>query len=595
LLVGYERNYNKRMKQILIALNIFIIIGIYVSLDDDPNNNDLRNKEISNLNDLYKVHIQKKDKVILLEKKHYDWEVIFPINWSVDKFAISNFITLFSHLKFKHLFKYNEILDRGEVLQDYGIDSNSTILTLSKNEDEIIIKIGKKTRDEQAVYCEINFKHEQATEIWRVSSQILDLISPKFSNWLDSKLIRTNLYQIDKISTTFKSPNGTISVTSLQKNKEGEWVFTLPFKAKANNENVRLLLNRLLSEQIIDFTKDKKSKLIENDLINNWSVKLEIKSNDSNHLFHLSEPIQSDSKFIRFCMSSYSNHIFKVRESIVLILSDWSTNLRERKIVRLKKNEIKSIEIKNKNGVIKLDRIKPDYWTVIEDNNKSFPGDRDQIFSLIDNLNNIEVKEFVSFKPTETSTGNSKDDNSTFKVQVENLDTTFQTIIIQSNPSNASLWKTLLVEESLWCLIDENLVKTLHKKSYEYKDRIILKEKLKLSKVQIIKLENNETLYDSDLNTTSSLTPIFENLKVQSFLNDNNKIDGTWLKGDWVPWSYKIILNSNSEGNGNSTSYKLYITEQLSPDQWLGSLLNDKHTFNMSLSTISDLGSIINP
>jgi hypothetical protein len=584
------------MKQLLIVLNIFLIIAIYVSLEDDNDSaKDYKNEEISNLNNLYKINIQKKDKRISLEKKDHDWEVISPINWIVDKFAISNFITLFSHLKFERLFTYNEILERGEVLQDYGIDSNSTKFTLSKSEHDLVIKIGNKTRDEESVYCEINFKNKQLTEIWRVSSQILELIRPEFSNWLDSKLIRTNLYQIDKISTTFKSPNGTLSVTSLQRGKDGEWDFQIPFKAKANNENVRLLLNRLLSEQILDFTDNKTSKLIKNELIDNWSVKLEIKSNDKDHLFYFSKSIQTESKFNRFCYSSYSNHILKLKESIVLKLSDWSTNLRERKIVRLKKNEIKSIEISNKEGLIKLDHLKPDYWSVIQDNNKTFPGDREQIYNLIDNLNNIEVKEFISFNPTQISPKTSNDDNSTFKVKVENLDTTFQTIIVQSNPSDASLWKTLLVEESLWCLIDEKLVKTLQKKSYEFKDRRLFHEKLKLSKVQIIKLDNNETLYESDQNTTTSISPTFENLKVQLYLNNDSKLDGTWLKGDWVPWSYKIILKPSNKVYENSPNYDILITEQLSPDQWLGSLLNDKHTFNMSLSTIKTLSRIINP
>jgi len=584
------------MKQLLIVLNIFLIIAIYVSLEDENDSaKDYKNEEVSNLNNLYKIDIQKKDKRISLEKKDYDWEVISPINWIVDKFAISNFITLFSHLKFERLFTYNEILERGEVLQDYGIDSNSTKFTLSKSEHDLVIKIGNKTRDEESVYCEINFKDKQLTEIWRVSSQILELIRPEFSNWLDSKLIRTNLYQIDKISTTFKSPNGTLSVTSLQRGKDGEWDFQKPFKAKANNENVRLLLNRLLSEQILDFTDNKTSKLIKNELIDNWSVKLEIKSNDKVHLFYLSKSIQTESKFNRFCYSSYSNHILKLKESIVLKLSDWSTNLRERKIVRLKKNEIKSIEISNKEGLIKLNHLKPDYWSVIQDNNKTFPGDREQIYNLIDNLNNIEVKEFISFNPTQISPKTSNDDNATFKVKVENLDTTFQTIIVQSNPSDASLWKTLLVEESLWCLIDEKLVKTLQKKSYEFKDRRLFHEKLKLSKVQIIKLDNNQTLYESDQNTTTSISPTFENFKVQLYLNNDSKLDGTWLKGDWVPWSYKIILDPSSEVYENSKNYEILITEQLSPDQWLGSLLNDKHTFNMSLSTIKTLSSIINP
>lgn len=557
------------------------------------NYSDKENERITNLNDLHKVCIINDTGKIVLEKKQFDWEIIYPTNWRVDNFKMSNFLTLFSHLKLKPLFRHEEIVSRGEVLQDYGLDDNSTQLILTKNNDEIIIKIGDKTRDLKSIFCEIKFKDQQDSKIWRVSTDLIELVNSNFSDWTDLNLIRTSLYQIDQISTSLKSPNGLISVTTLEKNIYGQWDFTKPFNAKANNENVRFLLNRLLSEQIIDFAYDENYKIITTDSSDDWTLKLEIKSNDVNHLFYLSESVITETIPYRYCHTKYSKHKFKLDESIVENLSDWSTKLRERKIIRLKKQDIKKITISNNKSFVNLRFSEKQEWVISNQENNTYLGDEENIYSLIDSLNNIEIKEFLSFNTKQTEIDLSNNINTNFKIKIENKDTTIKTLVIQSNPNDASLWKTLMVEESLLCLIEEDWVKILDKKYYDFMKRKLFSDNIQINNINIINLESNTTLYNSDLNSTIDLKYNIQNLEVQSFENNESKIDGTWLEGDWVPWIYKISIN-NETNETLPINKEIYISEQLTPNQWIGSFINDYHTFNMPTKLIEKLSIILN-
>ena len=560
---------------------------------ETENYGDKENERITNLNDLHKICIINGTGKIVLEKKQFDWEIISPTNWRVDNFKMSNFLTLFSHLKLKPLFRHEEIVNRGEVLKDYGVDDNSTQLILTKHNEQVTITIGDKTRDSKSIFCEIKFKDQQESKIWRVSTDLIDLVNSNFSDWSDLNLIRTSLYQIDQISTSLKSPNGLISLTTLEKNVYGQWDFTKPFNAKANNENVRFLLNRLLSEQIIDFAYDENNKIITSETKDDWTLKLEIKSNDINHLFYLSESVITETIPYRYCQTKYSKHKFKLNESIVDNLSDWSTKLRERKIIRLKKQDIKKITISNNKSFVNLQLSENKYWFISNKENNTYEGDEENIYNLIDSLNNIEIKEFISFNTDQTEIDLSNNRNTNFRIRIENKDTTIKTLVIQSNPNDASLWKTLMVEESLLCLIEEDWAKIVDKEYYDFMNRKLFSNNFLVNDILITNLESNKTLYDSDLNSTIVLKDNIQNLKVQSFENNESKNDGTWFEGDWVPWIYKISINNVS--NNSLPDYKeIYISEQLTPNKWFGSFLNDYHTFNMPIKLIEKLSVILN-
>ena len=117
---------------------------------------------------------------------------------------MSNFLTVFSHLKIKSLFDTEEIQSRGEMLDDYGIGTSSIVLTLKKSNQSLAFKIGKNTRDEKSVYCGIKLNTTDEYKIYRVSREIKDLLDRSFTEWADSTLANISLYKLNKISSTFK-------------------------------------------------------------------------------------------------------------------------------------------------------------------------------------------------------------------------------------------------------------------------------------------------------------------------------------------------------------------------------------------------------
>ena len=547
----------------MIGLNAVLMAWIYFNLNDQDQPGMIdKLTNISNLDELQQIEIIKQDRNFSLTKEGFAWKIKNPIEWEADEFSITNFITIFSHLDCNKLFDFKEITDRGEIVSDYGINSESIILQLVKPNHTIKIRIGNSTRDKKFVFCEVQIDENPDIEIWRISNELLDIAEIPLQEWAINNLIRTNLHQVQSISASIKLNNSNLNTTKLIKNDTGEWEFELPFKTKANNENVRLLLNRLLTIKVNDFNvKDEK---IESSMpaFDDWKFKLVLTSNNLNHEFKFSEEIRSDESSYYYCRTNYTDHFIKLDESFKSYLSDWSTKLRERKIFRLKNESIQKIVISNSDINTKLSRSFDNIWEITSNEDTGFEADPVKVNQFLLYLNRMEIKEFISFEAEQSDIEFNLENKSVYKIQITNKDTEVKTILIQNNQLDATLSKILMVEESVLCLADEDWTKILNIKTYEFKKRRILSKHNSIKNIQISSFDSNQSIYNIENNLTIDFSSDFKNFEVESFVNDKSRFDGTWLKGDWVPWTY--LINIEYSDNTNS---KIFLSEKLSEKQ----------------------------
>jgi len=576
------------IKIVLIGLNAVLMAWIYFNLNDQDQSGMIdKLTNISNLDELEQIEIVKQNQNFLLMKEGFAWKIKKPIEWEVDEFSITNFITIFSHLDFNKLFDYKEITDRGEIVSDYVINSESIILQLVKSNHTIKIRIGNSTRYKKFVFCEVQIDENPDIEIWRISNELLDITEIPLQDWAVNNLIRTNLHQVQSISASIKLNNSNLNTTKLVKNDIGEWEFELPFKTKANNENVRLLLNRLLTIKVIDFNVNEEKNESSLTAFDDWKFKLVLTSNNLNHEFQFSEEIKSDESSYHYCKTSYTDHIIKLDKSFKSYLSDWSTKLRERKIFRLKNESIQKIVVSNSDIGITLERPFDNIWEITSNEDIGFEADPLKVDQFLLYLNRMEIKEFISFKAEQSDIEFNLENKSVYKIQITNKNTEVKTILIQNNQLDATLSKILMVEESLLCLVEEDWTKILNIKTYEFKKRRILNENNSIKNIQISSFDSNKSIYNLENNVTIDFTSDFKNFEVESFVNDKSQLDGTWLKGDWVPWTYLINIEYSDKTNS-----KLFLSEKLSEKQWLGSLSNDNHTFNLPTYLIQKLSKV---
>jgi hypothetical protein len=289
------------------------------------------------------------------------------------------------------------------------------------------------------------------------------------------------------------------------------------------------------------------------------------------------------------CKSNFSDHIFEIDQTFLTSLSDWSTKLRERRIVRVQEDSIKEIEITNQFTSFKLSNQVERNWVVSNDSNYTTKADIENIQLFLNRLNSFKIKEFISFNPSHSEIHRKDKNSHYFELKIKHKNTNQQTILIKSNDNDASLWKTLLIEESLLCLVEDDWSKILNKREYDFKNRIIFDKDDLITNFSISDFENNNTLYLSDSNNTNH-SDIFENFKVKTYLGNESKHDGTWNDGDWVPWKYKINVKYIKQSLPEEQFYKqFYLSELIENQGWIGNFDNDIHTFLAPVEMVENI------
>ena len=91
--------------------------------------------------------------------------------------------------------------------------------------------------------------------------------------------------------------------------------------------------------------------------------------------------------------------------------------------------------------------------------------------------------------------------------------------------------KTFVVEDSLLCLVGNELNQILDKKLFELEDRNLMTN-FYISEIELIKMDKDLTLQEITSDQEDELKKILSNFKAESFVNINGKNDGTWENGN---------------------------------------------------------------
>ena len=146
-----------KAKLSLLIANLIVGFAIYLTFKDDtPAREDFDEILIYTLSNLESVTIidSQSDKRIELTKNSLsEWMLVEPYKWETNKLALSNLQTKLAHLKVKKLYELSELKDKGEILEDYGINQNSPKIKLEGKENYIEFTLGDLTRDDSTCYC----------------------------------------------------------------------------------------------------------------------------------------------------------------------------------------------------------------------------------------------------------------------------------------------------------------------------------------------------------------------------------------------------------------------------------------------------------
>ena len=578
----------KKTKILLLLANLIIAVIIFVTVSKkNDQKKDLPFEIGEILSKLHSISISdpKSDGHVRVVKKEQDWVLDKPFYWETEELVLSNFTTKFAHLSFEKLYTTEGMEKRGEIIEDYGVDANSTTVQINALNASLHLTIGKETPNQKSVYAEIKRSSDESKSIWAVSKDILEITNADPLHWGVSTFINKPLYSIDEFSVAFRRDGNNTSETKLEK-INSEWTFVKPFNAQANKEKVLFFLNSLLSEKIKGFVH---SPHEENSTIteDSWEVKISVRSMGVNEHIYLSSP-SNDDKSARTAKSSASSTVFTVNEDFVTKLTDLSTQLRERTVFDLSLETLQAIEVQTDDNFLKL-RKQNGNWFAMEGNSTAtteVKSEKESIETFVRSLNQMRINEFLAFNPDQDDLTENGFSSPKYVLNILKSDSTKQTILVSESIEDASLSKIYNSEQSLVCLVDVNLIGILTTDSLPFRTKSLLPNDSSISAYDISSTDNQEVIYSSDRNSTELENSFISSFKVETYISNKFKNDGAWVEGDWVPWKYKLsFTSSTTEGE----KYDFFLSEKKGSTTWYCGSDKEDTTFNLPINIIEEL------
>ena len=337
-------------------------------------------------NDVTQLEIENGDTKIDLVKTERGWNLTAPVSDRADPKVVD---TLLDSTQFLKRDDTITNLGKGEAkknyLKQFGVLRSHLILRCTGKHTQIELQFGGETAVEGTSYVRVKGKEP----VFATDDDLKNLISKSADSFRDHQLTPFLAPEINRI--ILNQTAGEIELTR----QRDEWQIVRPIKARASNNAVNSLLEKISSMPVLQFQDEDGSADLD---VENASNSISLFSDQSKVWIACGLPVPNQPGRIYVRVSDRPS-TFIVDEGLAHALTQKPNDLRDRKIMRLNPDLIDRITITaNGQPATRLIR-RENRWVLASE--QDAPADPEAINRFIRALNSNEVSRFVSDSATD--------------------------------------------------------------------------------------------------------------------------------------------------------------------------------------------------
>lgn len=335
-----------------------------------------------------------------------DWNLIQPMQWSANYFAVNRILNQLQFIEEKATFTLDEIQRTGQDLGDFGLDQPILEISISEdNANPIRLSIGNTTEIGNNIYL----LGPDQQQIYVVSRNVIDSLLVDLMDLRNREIYNIPVFEIDALSVlidTTQSQTGNDLRVYLKRTNAG-WLFEAPITAEADPTLVANTINALASTKVIRFIQPEASDPVLQGL-NAPSMRITINGNKRSQTLLLgNKEIGEKGEDNYFAQLEGNPSIFTVDAAAFDQLREAQEALRERNFMQFNPEALTAINISENGTQVRLQKIETGGWHVIQGKNETtaiqpYHADPTIIAQLISDLQNTKASGFAIDAPDQT-------------------------------------------------------------------------------------------------------------------------------------------------------------------------------------------------
>lgn len=328
-----------------------------------------------------------------LQKRPEGWEVLQPLRWPANSYAVEQLLFQLKRLRWESRFPVSSLGDTGRQLADYGLEDPALTLRLGSGDREQVLRLGDPTEIGARLYI---LSHDGET-VQVVPRDLLDALRRDPESFYDPRVFslsfeETNALQIQDQMT------GTVRIR-LVRSEEG-WEFVSPMETRADGERVRSLLDQwqsLETGKLLD-PQDTPVGFAGN------SLRLTIEGLSRRETLVIASNGDENARF--YASREAYPAAFEISEALVSQLRRAQENLREKRFLLSLRDQWNSLEVRMNERTLTLQQLESGEWQVLytteEGNLQTLTAEEEILSELKGLLGRMEAVRFVTDAPSES-------------------------------------------------------------------------------------------------------------------------------------------------------------------------------------------------
>lgn len=296
--------------------------------------------------DVSAISITRSGQTVAIEKADGKWTINQPLTAQANQSVVDSLVSSLTSAKIER-----SLTPSGEGLKSFGLEEPAVALEIKlKSGETQTLKLGAKDFSGLSAYAQIG----DAKDVALVPASVLTSADKSLDDLRDKALLGASQFDIKAINLT--NENGLISLAK----DGGEWTLKKPFEAGVETTEINGFLSGITAGEADEFVSEKADDLAKYGL-DNPKIKLNVQLNDGSEKT-ISAGIKDDNHYAK---ASTRPEIVKISSSLYDKLNIKASELRNKEIFKLDKDNLSKIEIKNPNLRVVAEKS-GDKWVIKE-------------------------------------------------------------------------------------------------------------------------------------------------------------------------------------------------------------------------------------
>lgn len=534
------------------------------------------------------------------EKRNSGWELLQPIEWNANRYALEQMLAQFSNLEWEARFSLNEVLASGQSIASYGLDNPRVVLQLgllpaesSLGEAGHItrrIEIGMPQEDGQRLYVRVDDNWIHAVQRSALSS-----LSNPLEHFLDSSIIEFGSFEVRGLTVERFFPARPRVLLSRDPN-QADWSMEAPVRTAANSKAVQEALDALVTAKAQSFHQGNPSEFG----FDSISMIVTVVGNGRRAVLELGNRVTGLKPNDRAESGAPKEGVYLRKEgSETIVLTSFApfanlveaeTRLRERRILSFDPDQLATIEIAGRDRQTRLQRLEGGAWQMLfrdpSNELRTLPADPEIVEDVIAKLRALEASRFVSDAPSSSALESYglTEPQRIVRLQQRTGSEVTELRIGDLVPDTNGLYAQNLAVPTVY-EISPSILYELPIAPISYRVRVLssLPASVEVLRVQLFDLEKDEVVFDSAAMAVSETSAAraealaalivgMREFRVARYLREGFE-DPLMLDAQTpLPWKYRLDAQVGRRGGQDSElqvrSY--YFSERLGPATQFG-------------------------